>query len=75
MDIGPQVADAIEAGRRGVGHHGDVRVVKALPGWASRVELEPGGTEVEVIGLRRAAHAVNAVRDSLEETDLHEPRQ
>lgn len=75
MDIGAQVTDSVEAGSRGVGHHGDVRIVKALPGWVRRVELEPGGTEVEVIWLRCAAHAVHPVRDSLEETDLHEPRQ
>jgi len=57
-----------------VGDDGDIRIVKALPRWVSRVELQPRGTKVEVIGLGCTPDAIDAVRDSLEETGFDKPR-
>ena len=75
VDVGPQVADAVQAGRRRVGDDGDVGVLEPLPGRPGRVELQPGGSELEMVGLGRPPDSVDTVRHPLEEPRLDEPRQ
>jgi hypothetical protein len=75
VDVGTQVADPVKARGRGVGDDGHVGIVEALPGRLGRIELEPGGAELEVIRLGSSPHAVDAVCHSLEEAGLDKSRQ
>lgn len=75
MDVGADVADAVERCRGCMGNDCDVRVVETLPSRPIGIELEPCGPELEMVRLPSAAEAVDAMSDPLQYAALNEARE
>lgn len=74
VDVRAEIADAVQGRRGRVRDDREVVVIETLPGRSPRIELQPRGAEAQVVGLRGAPNAVDAVRDALEQTGLDQPR-
>jgi len=70
VDVWAEVAYAIERGRGAVRNDRAVRVVETLPCGSDWIELQPGGSELEVLRFAGASDTVHAVRDPLKQTSL-----
>jgi len=71
VNVGSQIADTVHSRRRRVGDDRDIGIVETLPRRMPRVELEPGRTKCEVIGLGGAAEPVDPMGDALQQPALH----
>ena len=63
VPVGRQVTQAVERGRGPVGNHALRR--RPFPRPHSRFELEPRGSQRQVICLRRTGHPVHPMRNAL----------
>jgi len=73
MHVGTQIADSIQRSRGGVRHEGDPWRTNPFPCRHTRLELKPGGPQLDVVRLGCASDPIDTMRDTFEQPIAREP--
>jgi hypothetical protein len=72
MHVSPKVAHAIQRRRASVGNDSHLRIIKSLPCRPTRIELQPGSPQLQMVRLSGPSYPIDAMRHALNESRLGE---
>ena len=75
MHVGTQIADSVLRSRGGMRHDRNPCRTDPFPCRHTRLELKPGGSQVEVVWLGCSSDPIDAMRNPLEQPVAREPRE
>jgi hypothetical protein len=73
MNVGSEIPYTVEVRRGRVGDQGNIGIADALPRRPAGVQLQPGGSQFQMIRRRSSAEAIHSMSDPLEATEPREP--
>lgn len=74
MNISPKVAHAVQRRRTSVGNDSDLGIIESFPCRPTRIELEPGGPQLQMVRLSSPSDAIDTMCHALNESRLGQAR-